>query len=192
MKSVAQEGRKAKPIPPQRDTDRKTSRTNVTSLKPAKDFFFFFLSSFPPEFLLPFCPSFYFYSFFPPSFLSFFIPSFCILFFFNFKLKKNTSSFLSFYLFLFLLPSFLPFLFLPPSFLPLFSSFPTGDTIKPGAGKTPELDPNRGHPNNRDNETNFTLLLQRTCKMGAVNTSTPAGRGNPPTKKPPTNNNRRR
>ena len=36
--------------------------------------------------------------------------------------------------------------------------------------KRPELDPNRGHPNNRDSETNFTLLLQRTCKVGAVNT----------------------
>ena len=56
----------------------------------------------------------------------------------------------------------------------------------------PELDPNRGHPNNQDSETNFTLLLQRTCKVGAVNTSTPAGRGNPPTKESPTDNNRRR
>ena len=53
-----------------------------------------------------------------------------------------------------------------------------------GAVKRPELDPNRGHPNNRDSETNFTLLLQRTCKVGAVNTSTHAGRGNPPTKEP--------
>ena len=44
--------------------------------------------------------------------------------------------------------------------------------------KIPELDPNRGHPNNRDSETNFTLLLQRTCKVGAVNTTTPAGEGN--------------
>ena len=63
------------------------------------------------------------------------------------------------------------------------------ETIKPGALKTPELDPNRGHPNNRDSETNFTLLLQRTCKVGAVNTSTPAGSRNPPTKEPPTDNN---
>ena len=67
-----------------------------------------------------------------------------------------------------------------------------GETMKPGALKRPELDPNRGHPNNRDSETNFTLLLQRTCKVGAVNTSTPAERGNPPTKEPPTDNNRRR
>ena len=40
------------------------------------------------------------------------------------------------------------------------------ETIKPGAVKRPELDPNRGHPNNQDSETNFTLLLQRTCKVG--------------------------
>ena len=66
------------------------------------------------------------------------------------------------------------------------------ETIKPGAVKRPELDPNRGHPNNRDSETNFNLLLQRTCKVGVVNTSTPAGRGNPPTKEPPTDNSRRR
>ena len=48
--------------------------------------------------------------------------------------------------------------------------------------KRPELDPDRGHPNNQDSETNFTLLLQRTCKVGVVNTSTPAGRGNPTTR----------
>ena len=66
------------------------------------------------------------------------------------------------------------------------------ETINPGALKRPELDPNRGHPNNRDSETNFTLLLHRTCKVGAGNTSTPAGRGNPPTKEPPTDNNGRR
>ena len=56
------------------------------------------------------------------------------------------------------------------------------ETIKPGAVKRPELGPNRSHPNNRDSETNFTLLLQRTCNVGAVNSSIPAGRGNPPTK----------
>ena len=67
-----------------------------------------------------------------------------------------------------------------------------GETIKPGAVKRPELDPNQGYPNNRDSDTNFTLLLQRTCKVGAVNTSTPARRGNPPTKEPPTQNNGRR
>ena len=66
------------------------------------------------------------------------------------------------------------------------------ETIKPGAVKRPELDLNRGHPNNRDSETDFTLILQRTCKVGAVNTSTPAGRGNPTTKEPPTDNNRRK
>ena len=67
-----------------------------------------------------------------------------------------------------------------------------GETIKPGAVKRPELDLNRGHPNNRDSETTFTLLFQRTCKVGAVNTRIPAGRGNPPTKEPPADNNGRR
>ena len=56
------------------------------------------------------------------------------------------------------------------------------ETITPGAVKRQELNPNTGHPNNQDSETNFTLLLQRTCKVGAVNTSTPAGRGNAPTR----------
>ena len=127
----------------ERSDDRKTSRTNLTSLKPAEDFSLSFFS------LL-----------FSPSVLSFF-------------------------LFLFLLSSLLP-----P--LPFFSSFPTGETIKPGAVKRPELDPNRGHPNNRDSETDFTLILQRTCKVGAVNTSTPAERGNAPKKERPTDNNGRR
>ena len=55
-KSVAQEGRKVKPIlptTPAHSTDRTTSRTNLTSLKPTEHFFIFFLSSFSPEFLLP-------------------------------------------------------------------------------------------------------------------------------------------
>ena len=42
-KSVAQEGRKVKPIPPPTPslfTDRKNSRTDQTSLKTAEDFFF--------------------------------------------------------------------------------------------------------------------------------------------------------
>ena len=142
--------------------------------------FFFFLI--PSSFLS------FFKIFFLPSFLSFFIPSSLLLlfiYFLNFKLKKIPCSFLSFFLFLFLLSSLLP-----P--LPFFSSFPTGETIKPGAVKRPELDPNRGHPNNRDSETNFTLLLQRTCKVRMVNTITPAARGNPPTKEPPIDNSRRR
>ena len=83
-KSVAKEGRKVKPIlptTPSRSTDRKTSRTNLTHLKPAEDFFF--LSYFLTEFLLRFCPSFFFYSFFLPSF-TFFIPSSCLLLFFLF------------------------------------------------------------------------------------------------------------
>ena len=50
-------------------------------------------------------------------------------------------------------------------FLFFFPPFPTGETIKSGALKRPELDANRGHPSNRDSETNFTLLLQRTCKI---------------------------
>ena len=37
-----------------------------------------------------------------------------------------------------------------------------GETTSLGVVKSPELDPIRGHPNNRDSETNFTLLLQRT------------------------------
>ena len=68
----------------------------------------------------------------------------------------------------------------------------SGETIKHGALKRPEFDPNRGHPNNRDSETNFPLLHQRTCNAGVVNTSTPARRGNPPTREPPTDNNGRR
>ena len=66
------------------------------------------------------------------------------------------------------------------------------ETIKPGAVKRPELDPNRGHTNNRDSEIDFTLLLQRTWKVGGVNTTTPAARGNPPTKEPPKSNKGRR
>ena len=67
-----------------------------------------------------------------------------------------------------------------------------GETIRPGAAKRPELDTNRGHPNNKNGVTSFTLLPQRSYKVGAVNTSIPAGRGNPPTKEPPTNNKGRR
>ena len=66
------------------------------------------------------------------------------------------------------------------------------ETIKPGAMKRPELDSNRGSPNKRDRETNFSLLCWGTCKVGVVNISTPAGRGNPPTKEPATDNNGRR
>ena len=127
MKSVAQEGRKVKPILPttsSHSTDRKTSRTNLTCLKAAEDFFFFpFLSSFPPEFLLPFCPS-YFSLFLLPSilylFYSFFLPSFIysvVLIFV--KIPSYLASDLS----LFLLPSFLPFLFYS-----LFPSFPSPPT----------------------------------------------------------------
>ena len=107
-KSVAQEGRKLKPIPPHTPssfTDRKTTKTDLTGLKPTEDIFFSFsLNSF---FLPSFLPS------FPPSVL----PSF-----------RSFSIPFSFHLFLYTSP------------------FPTGETIKPGALKRPELDPNRGHP----------------------------------------------
>ena len=95
------------PTTPSRSTDRKTSRTNVTSLKPAKDFFFFFLSSFPHELLLPFCPSLFLYSLFLPSFtFLFLLPAFFYIFFILIFVKI-ASSYLSDNLFLFLLPSFL-------------------------------------------------------------------------------------
>ena len=129
-KSVAQEGRKVKrilPTLPSHSIDRTTSRTNLTGLKPAEDFFLFFsffLSSFPPEFLLPFCPSFFFYSFFLPSFtfLLLLTAFFYLLFGFNFCQNTFLSCLRSS---LFLLPSFLSFSipFFPPSLLLLFSPF---------------------------------------------------------------------
>ena len=130
------------PTTPSRFTDRKTSRTNLTGLKPAEDFFFppFPLNSFFLSVLLSFCiPS----SFHPLPFL-FFLPAFFYLFF-CFTFCKNPL-FLSFLQsFLFLIPSFLSFsipffhpsLLLPP---PRLSLFPTGDTIKPRALKRSELD----------------------------------------------------
>ena len=141
------------PTTPSLCTDRTTSRTNLTSLKPAKDLFFFscffFLSFFPPEFLLPFCPSFFFYSFFLRSFTffySFFLPSFIYSVVFIFvKIPSYLASDLS----LVLLPSSLPFLlfyFLFPSFPSFFflssplSLFPTGEKTKPGVLKRLELD----------------------------------------------------
>ena len=118
MKSVPQERRKVKPILPTTPScfrDRKTSRTNLTGLKPAQDFFF---TSFSPEFLLPFC----LLSFFIPSslhpllFYYFFLPSFIYSFVLIFvKIPSNLASDLS----LSLLPSFLSFSipFFPPSLL---------------------------------------------------------------------------
>ena len=143
MKSVAQEGRKVKPIPPTTPshfTDRKTSRTNLTSLKPAEDFFLSFpLNSFFLSVLFSFfIPS----SFHPLLFHSIFLPSF-IFFILIFVKIPHLSS----HLFLLLPPSYLPFsmpLFpLSFSFFFLLSPFPTGETIKPGAMKRPELDPVR-------------------------------------------------
>ena len=112
---MAQEGRKVKPIPattPSHFTERKTSRTNLTGLKPAKDFFFFSLSLcffFPPfplnSFSLSVLPSFLIpSSFHPLLFYSFFLPSF-IYFFILFLLK-------------FLLLIFPPIFFMHSSFLP--------------------------------------------------------------------------
>ena len=82
MNTVAQEGIKVKPIPPPTSshfTDRKTSRTDLTGLKPAEDFFFLFP---------PFPQNFFFLSvllsfFIPSSFLYFlfFLPAFFYLFF---------------------------------------------------------------------------------------------------------------
>ena len=154
MKSVAHEGRKVKPTlstTPSCSTDRKTSRTNLTGLKPAEDFFFSLFIFFPPfplnsfffSVLLSFClfllPSFLylFYSFFLPSF----IYSFVLIFV---KIPSYLASELS----LFLLPSFLSFSipFFPPSLLLYFFFFsplslvPTGETIKPGVLKRRELD----------------------------------------------------
>ena len=174
MKSAAQEGRKAKSIPPQLDEDRKTSRTGLNSLRPTEGFFFFnyfflcvllsfFLFLFPP--FLPFL----FYPFFLYSFI-----------FFNFNFFN--SFYCSFLLSFFIASSFLLSL--------VFSYFPIGETIKPGAMKRPELDRNGGHPKNRDRD-NFQFATPENLKVGTVITSTPAGRGNPPTKKRPTDKKRR-
>ena len=134
----------------ERSDDRNTSRTNLTGLKPAEHFsFFFFLSSFPPEFLLPFCPSFFFLFLLPSIlylFYSFFLPSFIysdVLIFF----KKFLLILPPIFLYSYSLPSFhflFPFSFLPVSFFfRLLSPFPTGETIKARALKRPELDPVR-------------------------------------------------
>ena len=116
----------------ERSDNRTTSRTNLTSLKPAEDLFFF-LSFFPPEFFLPF--SFFLFLFLLPSILylsySFFLPSFIysvVLIFV--KIPSYLASDLSLFL---PVPSF-PFLF-PFSLLPFSLSlllfapiplFPTG------------------------------------------------------------------
>ena len=125
---MAQEGRKVKPIlptTPSRSTDRTTSRTKLTSLKPTEDLsfsFFFFPSSF-------FFPSFPLNSFFLSVLLSFFIPSpfyplpflFLLPAFFYlfccFNFCQKIPSYLASDLSLFLLPSFLSFSipFFPPS-----------------------------------------------------------------------------
>ena len=141
-----------KPIPPttsSRFTDRKTSRTNLTRLKPSEVFHFllslssvFLPSPKIPSSLLSFflflflLPSilYHFYSFFLPRFIYFFVLIFV-----------KSPSYLDSDLYSFFLPPF-PFLFpfslLPFSFYtPIHSPFPTGETIKPGALKRPELDP---------------------------------------------------
>ena len=124
------------PLPYHRKEDQQNWRDG---LKPAEDFLFLFLL---------------------PSILYFFIPSSCLLlfiFYFNFCYNSFFLSLLS----SFFIPSFLsfsisfhsfpsPFFF----FFLFFSPFHTGETIKPAALKTPELDPNRAHPNNQDSDTN--------------------------------------
>ena len=120
---MAQEGRKVKPIPPttpSRFTD-KTSRIDLTVLKPAEDFLFSFpLNSFFLSVLLYFfIPS----SFHPLPFL-FLLPAYFYLFCcFNFCQK--IASYLASDLSLFLLPSFLSFSipFFPPSLLLSLSLF---------------------------------------------------------------------
>ena len=138
-----QEGKKAKPIPPQPEAARKTRRTSLASIKPADGLFFFLI----PSSFISFFLSFYY--FFLPSFLSFYISSsyFFYLFIFELKFKKIPFSFLSFYHFYSFLPCFLPS-FHPPVLTSIFFLFPQGETIKPGAVKRPELDPKRGHHNN--------------------------------------------
>ena len=121
VKSVAQEGRKAKSILPQHVAAKKTNRTGLSDLRTAKGFFLFFVI--PSSFLSSFS-----FLFLLPSFLSFLflLPFFFYLYFLISNFKKIPSSFLSFFLSLFLLPSFLPsflFLFLLPSFLPFFFFF---------------------------------------------------------------------
>ena len=120
MKSVGQEGRKVKPIPPttaSHFTDRKTSRTDLTCLKPAEDFFFspFQLNSFFLSVLLSFFIPF---SFNPLLFYSFFLPFiyFIILIFVKILLILPPI--------IFVLPSFLPSItFIRPSSLLPFSFF---------------------------------------------------------------------
>ena len=128
--SVAQEGRKVKPILPttaSRSTDRTTRRTNLTTLKPAEDdffsfFFSFFVPSFPlNSFFLSVLLSFFIPSSFHPLPLLFLLPAFFYLFCcFNFCQK--IPSYLASDLSLFLLPSFLSFSipFFLPSILLLF------------------------------------------------------------------------
>ena len=126
MKSVAQEGRKVKPIPPTTPscfTYRKTIRTNLTGLKPAEDFFF---SPFPLNFFfLSVILSFFISSSLHPFLFLFLLPAFSYLFFILIFLKIPCS-YISSDLLLCILPSFfpsfLPFLFYS-FFLPSFSFF---------------------------------------------------------------------
>ena len=141
---MAQEGRKVKPIlptTPSRSTDRKTSRTHLTCLKPAEDFFFF--NPFPlNSFFLSVLLSFFIPSSFHPLPFLFLLPAF----FYSFVLTfVKITSYLASDLSLFPLPSFLSYSipFFPPSllfFFPPIPLFPTGEKRKPGVLKTPELD----------------------------------------------------
>ena len=122
-KSVAQEGRKVKPIlptTPSHSTDRKRSRTNLTGLKPAEDIFFF-LRPFPVNSVFWSVLLSFFYSFFLQSY-TLFIPSSCLLLFILlfYLLLKFLLILPPIFLYSFFLPSF-PFLF--PFSLRPFSFF---------------------------------------------------------------------
>ena len=133
-----------KPIPPTTPshfTDRKTSRSKLTNLKPAEDYFFFPpfpLDSFFLSVLLSFSIPFSFHPL--PSLLLLPALFYCFILIF----VKIPSSYLSSNFFLFLLlsiPFLFPFSYLPFSFfLPLLPLFPTGEIMKPGVLKRPELD----------------------------------------------------
>ena len=130
MKSVAQEERKVKPIlptTPSHSTDRTTSRTTLTSLKPAEELFFsssssFCFPSFPlNSFFLSVLLSVFIPSSFNPLPLLFLLPAFFYLFCCLILVKKFFLILPPIFLYSYCLPSF-PFLF-PFSFLLSFFFF---------------------------------------------------------------------
>ena len=96
----------------------------------------------------------------PPSYLNYYISERLICY-----------QYLYYHSFYFIIYVLLLFYYSYPNFSPfvlLFPAHPTilkSETIKPGTVKRPELDPKRGHPNTWESEINFTLLIQRTCKL---------------------------